>query len=326
MGKKEEVIVSIITPLYNEIDFIQKTAESVINQSCADWEWIIVDDGSTDGSYEISRRISSSHSKIRLLKRPKEKPKGPSSCRNYAVEKSKGRYLIFLDADDLLTQDCIENRLQIAEEYSFELLVFKMAYLRRGTIAEVVNNSKWSNNPIRGFLRYDTPWPVTAVLWERNAFLKLKFDEDLQRLTDYDLHLNALHQKLIVRIVEKSYIDCLYRVGKSHRWNDQDFILVVASSFVHFFSKWAKEISELEDSLKNDFELFIIETVKRINKIKNFQNRQLLGSKFIQELDKSKPCQSWFLCIVIKLYLSRNNIFVRKILSYFFSFFFVNKT
>lgn len=87
---------SVIIPLYNKESNVLKTLESIFKQSYSDFEIIVVNDGSTDNSYNIVSKID--HPKIKLYNR---KNYGVSETRNFAMQQAKGQYFAFIDADDL---------------------------------------------------------------------------------------------------------------------------------------------------------------------------------------------------------------------------------
>ncbi len=89
--------ISVVIPLYNKENYIERTLLSVLDQTYRDYEIVIVDDGSTDRSVEIVEKYTSSE-KIRLVRK---KNGGPSSARNLGVKQAKGAWIVFLDADDL---------------------------------------------------------------------------------------------------------------------------------------------------------------------------------------------------------------------------------
>src|SRR5918993_3885046 len=97
---KENPSVSVIIPVYNRVNLVRETLQSVIDQTYADWEAIVVDDGSTDGSYELVIKFAELDHRIKSFRRDRQ-PKGAPVCRNIGVTKSVGQFLIFLDSDDL---------------------------------------------------------------------------------------------------------------------------------------------------------------------------------------------------------------------------------
>jgi teichuronic acid biosynthesis glycosyltransferase TuaG len=97
---------SIITPVYNAARWLPKTFESVRAQTMPNWEHILVDDGSTDDSVSIIQSAAAAEPRIRLLHSPCKG--GPAAARNLALENARGRYIAFLDADDLWLPEKLE--------------------------------------------------------------------------------------------------------------------------------------------------------------------------------------------------------------------------
>lgn len=101
--------VSIITPSYNSAKYISETIESVLSQTYNNWEMIIVDDMSSDNSNEIIGEYIKKDSRIRLI--TLESNSGPAIARNRAIKESKGRYIAFLDSDDVWHPMKLEKQL-----------------------------------------------------------------------------------------------------------------------------------------------------------------------------------------------------------------------
>ncbi|WPY97905.1 glycosyltransferase family 2 protein [Christiangramia sp. OXR-203] len=93
-----------------------ETIQSVKNQVFKSWECIIVDDGSEDGTEKIVNELIKSDSRLKFFKRPQKFPKGVTSCRNYGFLKSSGKYIQWLDDDDLLSKQKISNQVKVLEE------------------------------------------------------------------------------------------------------------------------------------------------------------------------------------------------------------------
>jgi glycosyltransferase involved in cell wall biosynthesis len=111
--------VSIITPSYKSERFISQTIESVLAQTYQDWEMIIVDDVSPDSSNEIIEEYCKKDSRIKLIKL--EKNSGPAIARNRAIEEAKGRYIAFLDADDIWYKNKLEKQIKFMNEKNLAL-------------------------------------------------------------------------------------------------------------------------------------------------------------------------------------------------------------
>ena len=102
--------ISIVVPMYNAARYIDETLKSVLSQTYEDWELIIVDDGSTDGSPDIVRGYLDP--RVRLLYVPDALEKGAYAARNLGVSEAKGRYIAFLDADDKWNHEKLERQLR----------------------------------------------------------------------------------------------------------------------------------------------------------------------------------------------------------------------
>jgi len=107
-------LVSIIVPSYNSEKFVAETIESVINQTYSEWELLIVDDCSMDNTCEIIEKIAKSDSRINLIKHVQNG--GPAKARNTAIKRAKGRYIAFLDSDDLWLPHKLEHQLEFARQ------------------------------------------------------------------------------------------------------------------------------------------------------------------------------------------------------------------
>ena len=94
-------MISIVTPVYNAAAFIQKTMEMVQKQEYTDWEWLLVDDCSKDNSCEVIENYLKERPDERIHLIKKEKNEGAALTRNRGIQEAKGRYIAFLDADDV---------------------------------------------------------------------------------------------------------------------------------------------------------------------------------------------------------------------------------
>lgn len=111
----KQPLVSVIMPCYNMEQFIADTIRSVISQTYSDWELLIVDDTSTDGTVALVQSIAEQDDRIRLSVNAEHA--GIAPTRNRCIEKATGRYLAFLDADDVWHPDKLQQQLQFMEEH-----------------------------------------------------------------------------------------------------------------------------------------------------------------------------------------------------------------
>lgn len=110
MTKNSEAVVSIVVPVYNTIETIEKCVNSLLSQTYKSLEIILVDDGSTDGSSTLADTMSLSDSRIKVLHK---KNGGVTSARHIGWKISRGEYCMFVDSDDTLTCDAVEYLINI---------------------------------------------------------------------------------------------------------------------------------------------------------------------------------------------------------------------
>ena len=206
-------MISVIIPLYNRATLIGETIASLQQQTYHRWEAIVVDDESTDGSYEKVEGIAQQDERIKLTRRHRD-PKGAPTCRNIGAELATGDYLIFLDSDDLLAPHCLEGRASAVRAHpDYDFLVFPMLMFKQHPYDQnIVWNIDTSESDLTRFLRVDAVWQTTCPIYKRTWFLKNgRFDEHLMFWQDYELHTRML----IAGATYKKFLhqppDCFYR-------------------------------------------------------------------------------------------------------------------
>jgi len=117
--------VSIITPLFESALFIKSTIESVQAQTYQNWELIIIDDASIDSSAKIAESFAVKDERIKLIKL--DSNRGPAAARNRGIKEASGRYIAFLDSDDLWHKDKLEKQIIFMQknEYAFTYTGFE---------------------------------------------------------------------------------------------------------------------------------------------------------------------------------------------------------
>lgn len=122
---KNEDLVTIIVPVYNREKYIKETLQSILNQTYTNYEVIFVDDASTDASTSILEEYTKNNAKFKLIKLRKNM--GVSFARNIGIRKASGRYVAFLDSDDLWLPHRLEEQIKFAKgnNYAFTYSAFK---------------------------------------------------------------------------------------------------------------------------------------------------------------------------------------------------------
>lgn len=195
------VLVSVIIPNFNRAQLIGETLDSVKRQTFTDWEAIVVDDGSNDNSAEVVAAYAATDSRVQLYNRDRE-PGGAPTCRNIGLLKARGKYIIFLDSDDLLAPHCLEQRVNALEanlNLDFAVFPLQLFNVKPGDMEHVWLYHAFDDY-LDGFL-LRAQWQTTSPIWRRTALEKIGgFKEGVSSWQDWELHVRALSEGLVFRI------------------------------------------------------------------------------------------------------------------------------
>jgi glycosyltransferase involved in cell wall biosynthesis len=187
-------IVTIITPTKNRLNLLRETIASVQAQTFSNWEHLIIDDGSDDGSQEMVEQISAIDPRVRLIRRQGDLA-GANVCRNLGIKESRSEFCIFLDSDDLLAHSCLKQRVEMMNRnLDVDFVVFLAGFFveKPGDIRDQLPTEIFGDD-LLSFLTFDFPWQTTAPIWRQTALTKLGgFDEALLSWQDVDLHIRAI--------------------------------------------------------------------------------------------------------------------------------------
>ena len=161
--------ISVIIPVYNTVSWLGECLNSVENQSFTDWEAIIVNDASTDNSAEIAQKFCNKDDRFKLIDLPQNL--GLGGARNAGCEVAQGDYLLFLDSDDLLPQDILQNMYNKITKYNADLLI--------GDFYEFKDSSKSSPVLNQGYRASHSFISNFTVVPETFTWHHLKHDYDL---------------------------------------------------------------------------------------------------------------------------------------------------
>ncbi|PWL32329.1 glycosyltransferase family 2 protein [uncultured Roseivirga sp.] len=299
-------LVSIIVPVFNREKFLAETIESVVNQTYSNWELLLVDDGSTDGSILLAKGFASNDNRIKSILRNRE-PKGAPVCRNIGLENAKGDYVIFLDSDDLMASYCLEQRVQQMKEYgeidfiTFPTLIFKTSINGANRLV----NIRTSEPEIYRFLRSDVVWCTPSAIWRRRAIQKLSgFDELLSNNQDQELYIRALLTRMSYRSCLNLKPDNYYRSHDGNRIYSRDNQLKTLLGVHYLLMKLSKVFSneiKSDEGYRKNLTIFFKHSVRKLTRL----NQQELCKSLIREYNKTRLI-SWvsFLSLLIYLKLS----------------------
>lgn len=241
--------ISVIMPCYNAATFVEEAVNSVMNQTYADVELIIADDGSSDGSMDILQRLATQHSPRLILLH--QDHKGPFPARNFGLKHARGGRVAFLDADDYWSQDALEKLSAAMDSHHADIAYCgwqNVGIGAPGTQPHIPPDYSQMDTAAE-FLR-SCPWPIHAALVRREAIDAVKgFSERCFSAMDYDLWLRLYaHTQKLVQVPE---------VMAFYRWHDKGQISK---------TKWKQVLNALQ--VRRDFVTHHPEHVAHLSKSK----------------------------------------------------------
>lgn len=189
-------LVSIVMPVFNGERYVAAALESLLGQTYPALEVIVVDDGSTDGTADVVRR----HSGVRLVQ---QKNAGPAVARNFGIENSRGRYISFVDHDDLWLPEKVERQVALLEACGGGFATCHLRYVLE------VEPPAWFRGPIDG-----TPvigWVPSCWLMERATWDQVgPFEPKFGHGCDTDWLARARNLRIETAVAQECLVD--YRV------------------------------------------------------------------------------------------------------------------
>lgn len=178
-------LVSLIIPAFNAESTLERCLESVLVQSHAGLDVIVVDDGSEDDTCRIAEEYARSDQRVRVLRQDN---RGASAARNVALEGSRGEYVMFVDADDYLEMHAVESMLSAIGGY--DLCVCDSYYRNHTTVrsAPGLDSLDWipSSEAARRHQLFEFVQAVWLCMFRRKAIASIRFDESLHSYEDWD--------------------------------------------------------------------------------------------------------------------------------------------
>lgn len=288
------VEISIIMPNFNKANFLKETMESVLNQSYKNWELLIIDDASTDGSIEIILPFTRMDQRVILL--AQKQNQGGSKCRNIGLANAKGKYVMFLDSDDVLVEECLKQRLSFIQLVKCDFALFHV-----GTFYKQIGDSSmvWKVNEgagLKQFLTHELPWNISSPLWEKSKLKELNgFNENFKRFQDVEMHTRALLMDFSYAITTTTSPDCYYRIDSERTLGKKDQLMEVkwksAIQYTEYFRRKLleknkfKEVKYLKGTMLAMLRTLLTSERKSTSKMSERYINELKGLPHTSKLD-----------------------------------------
>ena len=270
-------LISVVIPAYNAEQFLDETLESVLSQTYENWECIIVNDGSTDNTESIAKKWCEKDARFCYFYKENS---GVSDTRNLGIKEARGEYIAFLDADDILTPDSLEVRINVLIEQNVDLVATKLQHFTDKLPKVSKNNARqdvlyYAKEGLTQLMAFNKVTPSTvlckkSVMDEVGGFTWHKKAEDLH------CWLKVLFAGYKIYRLGEYYA---YRRMHNNSWSSMDIncskevlelivslkanILENGMDYYRYFNRWAKKNIIINN--KNRKYLNIREGIKYIN-------------------------------------------------------------
>lgn len=269
--------VSVLMPVYNAGKYLSKAIDSILSQTCKDWELILVNDGSTDNSEDII----AGYDDDRIYYIKNQENLGLIRTLNKGIDLCHGEYIARMDADDISLPDRLKKQIDFLDKHP--------EYIMCGTNAAVINNKEGitgkiynltENDYLQIHLLFSVPFIHPSMMIRKNILENNRYDEKYKHVEDYELWHRVARLGKIANLKNELF---------EYRWHDSNV------SVLH--NKIQEELKDkiIRDQLKNldiyptDEELYFH---KITFKLYNLGNRQKVS------VEKSGAISAWFSRII----------------------------
>lgn len=256
-------LISVIIPTFNNDNYIKETINSVLNQTYTELEIIIIDDGSTDLTREIVNSFDDKRIKYLFI----ENSGGPARPRNVGIQKATGKYIAFLDSDDIWLSDKIERQLAIFEsDNSCDVIFGDAKTFGEGVTEQEIIRSRYKyKNNCESFLYLGNFIPILTSICKKKSIENIQFNEEKYAVAieDYLFWLDCAESGLRFKYLNHDF--ARYRIhpnqiSKNQKKEIQKLILIYLK-----YLKKHKSIKYLISILKQYLRLIKIILLKPKN-------------------------------------------------------------
>jgi len=220
-------LISVIIPAYNAAKHIKETLQSVLSQTYPNIEILVIDDGSTDNTKQI---VKSFGAKVRYYY---QENSGPSAARNKGVKEAKGKYIAFIDSDDLWCKTALEKMMVSLKENHSDLVFSNALISYENGSEEIFWVEKPSNQNIFSNLIFEN-FLLMNCLVNKEIFKRVgPFDETLKKVEDFDFWLKAAKAGCKFSFINEPLF--IYKKhAESASFNKEEMLL----NLIEVYKKW----------------------------------------------------------------------------------------
>jgi glycosyltransferase involved in cell wall biosynthesis len=270
----DNIRVSAVIPCYNAGRFISAMIECFLRQTLAAWELIIVDDGSTDDSLTIVRDYQNNDARIKLWRRDRG-PKGPQVCRNIGISQCKGAYVVIFDADDLISDTCLEKRVAFMDAHpEIDYATFPAKTFTDGKVLPTYDDGGGvlygvgdeTVDVLSRLLTTKYPFTVWTNMYRREAITEIRYIEIFGGYEDFDFMVSGALSGLVHRFSDSREIDYYYRTGLANNMSSALASDRYCEATIKIFSDKLDRLKQRSDYTRRstEFRQFLVLHFERI--------------------------------------------------------------
>lgn len=293
--------ISIIIPAYNASRTIERCLGSIMPQS-KDCEVIVIDDGSSDNTYELCSNVSDNYSNFSILKQNRG---GVSAARNLGIEKASGEYIMFVDADDVVEKDSLPQIIKYLDNTDFnpDFVMFGMRSVTMGGDTFIIKEFEYSEiDDVKKFYRelnynslaYGAPW---GRLFRRKTILdnSVRFDMKFKRHQDvvFNTHFAPYCKRILtLPVVGYNYIHSVH--GATMKFFGDELIFLnngVRQSLIDYFVEFCGE-KEAMKRINRRSALDYLYSIYNVYRRKGVKRKYYWTKRYWEAAEKNDPAFS----------------------------------
>lgn len=270
--------VSIVIPAYNASSVIEKCVQSILKQTYAFFEIIIINDGSSDNTLDICRKMSSIDDRIKIVDKVNS---GVSDSRNIGIKQASGKYIMFIDADDYIDKDMLDKMINIFKENNdVDMVVsgyfkeYKNKTIIKTNCKKVVNGIEFKKMIIND----DIIPALWGKLYKTSIVKKYLLNKSLRMAEDFDYLMKLSEELSNVQLLSESYYHYVQSDGSVTSNCSLDKFEDEINTVNHYLNKEKKLYKQLSIKYLKDLLIAVFryknsnrnEIYKYIKKIKEY--------------------------------------------------------
>lgn len=202
-------MITIIVATYNRAHFISESLVYIQKQTFKDFECLVIDDGSTDGTRQLLSKVAIEDPRIKYFKRSSNYQKGLPGCRNYGLDLAKGDYIVFFDDDDIPHPRLLELAVKNLKNSEFNFCrygrkVFRGDFAANFNSSTAYEISELPDNVLELMIIGKVPFNSCQILWKKSCFDEIRFNEKLLFAEEWECYTRILIEKNIGVNLEKA--------------------------------------------------------------------------------------------------------------------------